>query len=38
VITMRLSPFFDAEQFAAQFGSQEARDRILAGLRKAGFD
>jgi TolB-like protein/class 3 adenylate cyclase/Flp pilus assembly protein TadD len=37
VITMRLSPFFDAERFAAQFGTQEARDRILDGLRKAGF-
>jgi TolB-like protein/class 3 adenylate cyclase/Tfp pilus assembly protein PilF len=37
VIAMRLSPFFDAERFAAQFGTQEARDRILDGLRKAGF-
>jgi len=37
VITMRLSPFFDAERFAAQFGTEEARNRILAGLRKAGF-
>jgi len=33
----RLSPFFDAERFAAQFGTQEARERVLDGLRKAGF-
>jgi adenylate cyclase len=37
VITMRLSPFFDAERFAAQFGTQAARDHMLEGLRKAGF-
>ena len=37
-ITLRLSPFFDSERFAAQFGTQEARDRIIAGLRKAGFN
>jgi len=33
---MRLSPFFDAERFAAQFGTQEARDHVLDGLQKAG--
>ncbi len=34
---MRLSPFFDTERFAAQFGTQEARDHMLDGLKKAGF-
>jgi tetratricopeptide (TPR) repeat protein len=33
----RLSPFFDAERFAAQFGTKEAHDNMLAGLREAGF-
>ena len=37
IASMRLSPFFDAERFAGQFGTQEARDRILEGLKKAGF-
>jgi tetratricopeptide (TPR) repeat protein len=37
VIITRLSPFFDAKRFAAQFGTQKAHDRILEGLRKAGF-
>jgi adenylate cyclase len=32
-----LSPFFDAERFAAQFGTQQARDDMLAGLKAAGF-
>jgi adenylate cyclase len=32
-----LAPFFDAEAFAAQFGTKEARDDVLAGLRAAGF-
>ena len=36
-IVMRLSPFFSAERFAAQFGTQEARDHMLEGLKKAGF-
>jgi adenylate cyclase len=36
-ISTHLSPFFDAEQFAAQFGTQEARDHMLDGLKKAGF-
>jgi cytochrome c-type biogenesis protein CcmH/NrfG len=34
---MRQSPFFDAERFAGQFGTQEARDHMLDGLKKAGF-
>ena len=34
---MRLSPFFDAERFAGQFGTQEAHDHMLDGLKKAGF-
>jgi hypothetical protein len=37
VVTTRLSPFFDARTFAAQFGTQEARDHLLEGLKKAGF-
>jgi class 3 adenylate cyclase/TolB-like protein/Flp pilus assembly protein TadD len=36
-IIMRLSPFFDARTFAAGFGTQEARDHLLEGLKKAGF-
>jgi len=36
-IVARLSPFFNAEQFAAQFGTQQARDDMLAGLKAAGF-
>jgi hypothetical protein len=34
---MRMSPFLDAERFAAQFAAQEARDHMLEGLKKAGF-
>jgi hypothetical protein len=34
---MRLSPFLSAERFAAQFGTQQARDHMLEGLKKAGF-
>jgi class 3 adenylate cyclase/TolB-like protein len=37
VAALRLSPFFDAERFAGQFGTQQARDHMLEGLRKAGF-
>jgi adenylate cyclase len=33
----RQSPFFDAERFAAQFGTKDAHDGILAGLKAAGF-
>jgi adenylate cyclase len=36
-ILARLWPFFDVQTFAAQFGTQEARDHILEGLKKAGF-
>jgi len=36
-IVMRLSPFFDARIFAGQFETQEARDHMLEGLKKAGF-
>ena len=36
-IIMRLSPFFDARIFAGQFGTQEAREHLLEGLKKAGF-
>ena len=34
---MRMSPFLDAERFAGQFGTQDARDHMLEGLKKAGF-
>jgi adenylate cyclase len=34
---MRLSPFFDAEQYTAQFGTEEARRDMITGLREAGF-
>jgi adenylate cyclase len=36
-IVARLWPLLDARTFAAQFGTQEARDHILEGLKKAGF-
>jgi adenylate cyclase len=34
---IRMSPFLSAERFAGQFGTQEARDHMLDGLKKAGF-
>ncbi len=37
VIVLHLAPFFDAQIFARQFGTQEAREHILEGLKKAGF-
>ena len=37
VVILHLSPFFDAQIFAGQFGTQEARDHMLEGLKKAGF-
>ena len=37
MIAMRMAPFLDAERFAAQFGTQEARNKMLEGLKKAGF-
>jgi len=36
-IVTRLAPFFSADRFASQFGTQEARDHLLEGLKKAGF-
>jgi adenylate cyclase len=36
-ISGRLWPLLDARTFADQFGTPEARDRMLDGLRKAGF-
>jgi adenylate cyclase len=36
-IVRRMAPFFDAERFAAQFGTKEAREDMLAGLKAAGF-
>jgi len=36
IIVTHLSPFFNA-RFAAQFGTQGARDHLLEGLTKAGF-
>jgi tetratricopeptide (TPR) repeat protein len=37
IVVMRLSPFFNSRIFAEQFGTQQARDHILEGLKKAGF-
>ena len=36
-IVARLWPFLDARTFAAQFGTPEAREHMLEGLKKAGF-
>ena len=36
-IAMRMAPFLDAERFASQFGTQQARNKMLEGLKKAGF-
>jgi TolB-like protein/class 3 adenylate cyclase len=36
-VVLHLAPFFNAQIFAGQFGTQEARDRMLDGLKKAGF-
>jgi TolB-like protein/Tfp pilus assembly protein PilF len=33
----RIAPFFDAQRFASQFGTKEARDEMLTGLKAAGF-
>ena len=33
----RLWPLLDARTFADQFGTEEARDQMLDGLKKAGF-
>jgi class 3 adenylate cyclase/TolB-like protein/Tfp pilus assembly protein PilF len=34
---LQLSPFLDAARFAGQFGTTQARDHMLEGLKKAGF-
>jgi hypothetical protein len=34
---MRMAPLLRAERFAGQFGTQEARDHMFEGLKKAGF-
>jgi len=31
-----MAPFLSAERFASQFGTQQARDYMLEGLKKAG--
>jgi adenylate cyclase len=36
-IVARIWPFLDARAFAAQLGTEEARNQMLEGLRKAGF-
>ena len=36
-IATRLWPLLDARTFADQFGTDEARDHMLDGLKKAGF-
>jgi adenylate cyclase len=36
-VVARLWPLLDARTFADQFGTEEARDQMLAGLKKAGF-
>ena len=36
-LVMRMAPFLNADRFAAQFGTQEARNHMLDGLKKAGF-
>jgi adenylate cyclase len=36
-IVAGLWPFLDARTFAAQFGTEEARNHMLEGLKKAGF-
>ncbi len=36
-IAARLWPLLDARTFADQFGTEEARDHMLEGLKKAGF-
>jgi tetratricopeptide (TPR) repeat protein len=34
---LQLSPFLDAGRFAGQLGTQQARDHMMEGLKKAGF-
>ena len=37
MVVLHLAPFFNSQIFAGQIGTQEARDHLLEGLRKAGF-
>ena len=37
IAVIRRTPFVSVERFAGQFGTQEARDHMLEGLKKAGF-
>jgi adenylate cyclase len=37
-IVARSWPFFDAQTFANQFGTEEAKNQMLEGLKKAGFN
>jgi adenylate cyclase len=37
ISVLRMAPLLSAERFASQFGTQEARDHMLEGLKKAGF-
>jgi TolB-like protein len=37
IAVLRMAPFLSAERFASQFGTQQARDHMLEGLKKAGF-
>jgi adenylate cyclase len=34
---LQLAPFMDTARFAGQFGTTQARDHMLEGLKKAGF-
>jgi adenylate cyclase len=36
-LVMRMAPFLNTERFAGQFGSQQARDHMLEGMKRAGF-
>jgi hypothetical protein len=36
-MTARIWPLLDARTFAGQFGTEEARDHMFDGLKKAGF-
>ena len=37
ISVLRIAPLLSAERFASQFGTQEVRDHMLNGLKKAGF-
>ena len=36
-VVARLWPFLDSRTFASQFGTEEARNHMIEGLKKAGF-